>query len=93
MNQSNSNSETFALLELKIGQERLRQARYSFNTALVSSAAFTGISLVGAAMLLLGKVPEGAFVASSGMLSRASCVRLAKEANDRLDKIMDELLD
>jgi hypothetical protein len=78
---------------MKIGQERLRQARYSFNMALVSSAVCAGISFMGAAMLLFGKVAEGTVVASSGVLSSAGCIRLAKDANDRLDKIMNELLD
>jgi hypothetical protein len=78
---------------MKIGQERLRQARYSFNMSLASSAVCAGISCVGAAMLLIGRVPEGTVVASGGVLSSASCVRLAKDANDRLDKIMNELLD
>lgn len=85
--------DRFVQLNLKIGQERLRQARYSFNTALASSAVCIAVSFVGAAMLLLGKAPEGAAVASSGMLSSAGCVRLAKDANDRLDKLANDLLD
>jgi hypothetical protein len=93
MNQPNPGLETLVQLKMKIGQERVRQACYGFNIALGSSAAFTAISFLGAAMLLFGKVPEGAAVASSGMLSSAGCVRLAKDANDRLDKIMNELLD
>jgi hypothetical protein len=93
MSQPNLTPKPFALLELKIGQERLRQARYSFNIALASGAAFTGISFVGATLLLLGKVPEGTMVASSGMLSSVGCVRLAKDANDRLDKLLNELMD
>jgi hypothetical protein len=93
MNQPNPAFDILGPLKMKIAQERVRQARYSFNIALTSSAAFTAISFLGAAMLLFGKVPEGATVASSGMLSSAGCVRLAKDANDRLDKIMSELLD
>ncbi|MCU0549402.1 MAG: hypothetical protein MUC48_08645 [Leptolyngbya sp. Prado105] len=85
-------SDRFVQLNMKIGQERLRQAQYSFNIALVSSAACIAVSFVGAAMLL-GKAPEGAAVASSGMLSSAGCVRLAKDANDRLDKLANDLLD
>lgn len=93
MNQPNSTSKAFAQLGMKIGQERLRQARYSFNIALASSVTFAAISFLGAIMLLFGKVPEGTVVASSGMLSSVSCIRLAKDTNDRLDKIMNELLD
>jgi hypothetical protein len=93
MNQSQSQSKNLRLLEERIGQERLRQARYSFNIALTASAAFTAIGFVGAAMLLLGRIPEGTLVASSGILSSAGCIRLAKDANDRLDRTMNELLD
>jgi len=93
MNQSNSTSKTFAQLGMKIGQERLRQACYSFNIALASSVTFAVISFLGATMLLFGKVPEGTVVASSGMLSSVGCIRFAKDANDRLDRIMKELLD
>jgi hypothetical protein len=77
-------------IEVAVVQERLRQARYSFNTALISSAAFAAISLLGAAILLLGVEPEGAVVASTGMAGSVGCMRLAKDANDRLDKIMDD---
>jgi hypothetical protein len=77
-------------IEVAIIQERIRQARYSFNTALISSAAFAIISLLGTAIVLLGAGKEGAAVASTGMVGSVGCMRLAKDANDRLDKIMDE---
>lgn len=93
MNQPNLNSKTFARLGMKIGRERLRQARFSFNVALASSIAFAAISFLGAAMLLFGRIPEGTVVASSGMLSSVGCIRFAKDANDRLDRLMSELLD
>ncbi len=93
MNRSQSQSRTLGLLEERIGQERLRQARCSFNIALIASAAFTAIGFVGAAMLLLGRIPEGALVASTSVLSSAGCIRLAKDANDRLDRIMNKLMD
>lgn len=93
MNRPNLTSEAFTQLTMKIGQERLRQARYSFNISLTSSVGFAAVGLLGAIMLLFGKVPEGTVVASSGMLSSVGCIRLAKDANDRLDQIMNELLD
>lgn len=92
MNHSQSQSKTLGLLEERIGQERLRQARCSFNIALTASAAFTAIGFVGAAMLLLGRIPEGTLVASSSVLSSVGCIRIAKDANDRLDRIMNDLL-
>ena len=68
-------------------QERLRQARCSFNLALVATAVSTFISLVGAGLLLTGKVNEGAVTAAGGMAASVRCVHLAKDANDRLDKL------
>jgi hypothetical protein len=78
-------------IEIAIVRERLRQARYSFNTALISSTAFAVVSLLGAAIVLLKVEPTGAVVASTGMAGCVGCMRLAKDANDRLDKIMDEI--
>jgi len=93
MNRRNSAFEVYAQLGVKIGQERLRQAHYSFNIALASSVAFTAISLLGVGMLWFGKVSEGTLIASSGMLSSIGCMWLAEDANYRLDRIMNELLD
>jgi hypothetical protein len=77
-------------IEQAIFQERLRQARYTFNTALVSSAAFAIISTTGAVMLMLGTASEGAVMASTGMVGTMECIRLAKDANDRLDDLRDK---
>jgi hypothetical protein len=73
-----------------IYQERLRQARYTFNTALVSSATFAVISTAGAVMLMLGTASEGAVMASTGMVGTMECIRLAKDANDRLDNLIED---
>lgn len=74
-------------IELNIVKERLRQARYSFNLALVASALSTCISLIGGGLMLLGQVPEGTVTAAGGMAASVRCIQLAKDANDRLDKI------
>ncbi|MEG4288356.1 hypothetical protein Q5692_07135 [Microcoleus sp. C2C3] len=73
-------------LEMIIAEERLRQSRYSFNAAL---AATIFSSIVSAALLLSGKVPEGAVTTSISV----GCSKLAKDANDRLDRITKELID
>jgi hypothetical protein len=78
-------------IEIAVVRERLRQARYSFNTALISSTAFAVISLFGATIVLLKTETAGAVVASTGIAGCVSCMRLAKDANDRLDKIIDEV--
>ncbi|OUC12535.1 MAG: hypothetical protein B0A82_21815 [Alkalinema sp. CACIAM 70d] len=76
--------------EQAIFQERLRQARYTFNTALIASTSFATISVVGAVMLMLGTASEGAVMASTGMVGTMECIRLAKDANDRLDDLLSE---
>lgn len=80
-------------IELSIAQERLRQARYSFNIALIATTLSSCISLVGAGLLLSGKVPEGTVTAAGGMAASVRCIQLAKDANDRLDKLLTELKD
>lgn len=80
-------------IELWIAQERLRQARYSFNLALVATTASFLVSLTGAALLLSHQIPEGSVIAAGGLVSSVRCIQLAKDANDRLDKILPELDD
>lgn len=71
----------------EIIKERVRQARQSFNLALVATTMSTFIGLVGAGLLLTGRANEGAVTAASGMIASVRCAQLAKDANDRLDKI------
>ena len=85
----NSNST----IEWIITQERLRQARQSFNLALTTTAVSFCISLVGAGLLMSDKVPSGAIISVMGLVSSVRYFEFAKDANDRLDKILDELDD
>lgn len=80
-------------IELFITQERLRQARQSFNLALITTAVSFCISLVGAGLLLSDKVPSGAITSAMGLVTSVRYFEFAKDANDRLDKILDELED
>lgn len=86
-------SNSYSEIELSIAQERLRQAGYSFNLALIATALSAFIGLVGAGLLLSGKVPEGTVTAAGGMAASVRSIQLAKDANDRLDKILHELKD
>jgi hypothetical protein len=83
--------KTYSAVELSIAQERLRQARWSFNLALTMTAAFAVISLVGVVLLLSGKTTEGSVAAAGGFASSIRCLQLAKDTNDRLDKIAAEI--
>jgi len=80
-------------IELTIAQERLRQARVSFNTALAATTVSFLIGMVGAGLLLTNQVPEGSVVAAGGLVSSVGFLQLAKNANDRLDNILLELDD
>lgn len=80
-------------LEHEIVQERIRQARYSFNLALVATGVSACVGLAGAGLLLSGKLSEGAVTAAGGLASSACCIRFGKDANDRLDQILREISD
>ncbi|MEM1393207.1 MAG: hypothetical protein AAGG00_07900 [Cyanobacteria bacterium P01_H01_bin.150] len=77
-------------IELNIAKERLRQARYSFNLAIVATATSFFISLVGAGILLSNNVPQGTVITAVGLVSGVGCTKLANDANDRLDKTSAE---
>lgn len=77
----------------EIIQERIRQASLSFNLSLFATAASAVVSLTGAGLLLSGNLPEGSIAAASGAGSTVYCIKLAKDANDRLDRIFEELTD
>ncbi len=83
----------YSNIEISITRERLRQARCSFNVALTATSVLACIGFIGAGLLLLGKVSEGSITALGGAVSCAGCLRLAKDANDRLDKIAQEIID
>ncbi|MBD1865203.1 MULTISPECIES: hypothetical protein [Trichocoleus] len=84
-------SDSCSAVELSIAQERLRQAHHSFNLALVMTAACALISLAGVIFLFLGKGPEGTITAIAGLTSTVRCLELAKDTNDRLDKVALEI--
>ncbi|MEA5567515.1 TRADD-N-associated membrane domain-containing protein [Anabaena sp. UHCC 0399] len=88
---SDSCIKTYSAVELSIAQERLRQARWSFNVALAMTMASAVISLVGVGLLLSGKTTEGSVAAAGGFASSVRCLQLAKDTNDRLDKIAAEI--
>jgi hypothetical protein len=78
-----------ASIDLKIADERLRQARRSFNLALIVTATSAVIGFAGVALLFTGKAPEGTITATGGLAASVRCLQLAKDANDRLDKLSD----
>jgi uncharacterized membrane protein YczE len=77
----------------EIIHERIRQASISFNLSVFAATASMVVSLTGAGLLLSGNLPEGTLTAASGAGSTVYCFKLAKDANDRLDRIFEELAD
>jgi hypothetical protein len=93
---SNRVQNTNQSVELILIQERLRQARLSFNLTLTLFVTSSIISIVGIALLFLGKVPEGTVTTAGGLASNivsVRCLKLNKETNDRLDEIVKDLQD
>lgn len=48
------------------------------------------MSLVGGWLLLSEKVSSGTITSAFGLVSSVGCLKFAKDANDRLDKILVE---
>ncbi|MGB3656229.1 MAG: hypothetical protein WBA41_34145 [Rivularia sp. (in: cyanobacteria)] len=78
-------------IELSIVKERLRQARQSFNLALIITAICSGVTAGGTALLLNATVASGTLTAIGGAASSVYCFKFARDANDRLDKITSDL--
>ena len=76
-----------------VKKERLRQAALSFNIALAATGVSVFVGIIGLMLLLLGKMPEGAAMTSGSSAIGLCGFRLAKDANDRLDKVTKELMD
>ncbi len=68
----------------------MRQARLSFNLALSATAICFSISLIGGGLIISGKAPYGTITSAVGLVSSIGCLKLGKDANDRLDKILAE---
>jgi TRAP-type mannitol/chloroaromatic compound transport system permease large subunit len=89
-----TNNKNFHLVPASIAhsdsyyRERLRQARIAFNVALGATVVSAIVGFLGI-ILSLGNVSSGVATAVGGATSgaiSAGLLRLAKEANDRLDQ-------
>jgi hypothetical protein len=86
--ESTSNYEVTT--KLNVRRERLRQAKWSFNIALVMSAMCGIFSLFGIGLSFSGNLPDGSTTVFEILLSSAPWLRLAKDANDQLDQLKAE---
>ncbi len=70
-------------------QERIRQARLSFTLAFLSTIAGVLVTLFGPVLMYLGYLPTGAVTTGGGIAVSTLSGKLAKDANDRLDKLAE----
>lgn len=74
----------------KYAEERFRQAQQSFNVAIICITACVGTTFIGIGLVYTGKVGVGIVTGVAGAAPIARCVKFYREANDRLDELMDE---
>ena len=80
-------------IELSIAKERLRQAQRSFDLAWVTTALCAFVGIGGVVLVMTGKTIPGSAATITGVGATVYCLRLAKDANDRLDKVAKDLND
>jgi hypothetical protein len=89
-------SDDSAKLDRKIIQDSgHQQARLISHATLVLIIASTFVNILYIGLLFFGKVPEGTITATSGLTTNivSLLVMLAKENNDRLDRLAKEFKD
>ncbi|MDQ2097941.1 MAG: hypothetical protein QQW96_09870 [Tychonema bourrellyi B0820] len=89
-------SDDYPEMERDVIQERLRQAKFSFNVTIGLAIVSASISILGIGMLFSGKISEGSVATAGGLASNVVSVGLlkfTKETNDRLDRLAKEFKD
>ena len=71
-------------------QERIRQTRLAFNVLLGATVLSGIVSFTGVGLLLSDRVSEGTITSIGGLISNVAFAKMAQDANDRLDKAMEE---
>lgn len=71
-------------------QERIRQARLAFNLLLGATVLSGIVSFTGVGLLLSKQVSQGTITSIGGLISNVAFAKMAKDANDRLDRAMKE---
>jgi hypothetical protein len=79
--------------ESQVAEERLRHVHQSFNLAIGCITACVVTTFVGIGLVYTGKVGVGIVTGVAGTAPIAHCVKLYREASDRLDELMDESSD
>ena len=84
-NTSNDNDDN---MQCEIKSERIRQARGAFNLAWGATALSVFVGLCGAVLLFNGNVSTGVATTATGAVCATATHKLAKDANDRLDRLI-----
>ena len=71
-------------------EERIRQAQLAFNALLVASVLMGIVNLTGLGSPSPNRVYERTAYSIGKLVSYAAFVKILKDANDRLDKVMKE---
>ncbi len=88
-----NNASQFNPERKKYLQERIRQAKLAFNLAIVAAVLSFIVILIGVGLLPSEQVSKGTLTTAEGFLSNLAFVKLAKDANDRLDAANRSLLE
>lgn len=72
-------------------REILRQARRSFDFYSIAIGASTIISIIGGGLILSDHAPEGALTAATSFGSIAYCAQMNKDAQEKLEALMERL--
>ncbi len=84
-----TNQSEFNLnVKWNIGEEILRQARLSFNLAIIATTISFSITIIGVGLLLSGEAPSGTVASALGLVPSLKYIELAKNMNDRLDRYL-----
>ncbi len=93
---NNNQNLTPETMEQMVIKERLRQARLSFNIAIILTIISAATTLTGLGLFFFEKIDDAKLITSGGIASQIVSVGLLKinqESNKRLDKIATEFLD
>ena len=100
LNKSNSNppfrSDDYPEMKRDVMQERMRQAKFSFNVTIGLKIVNAVISILVIVLLFSGKVTEGSVATAGGLtlnIVSARLLKFTKETNDRLDRLAKEFKD
>ena len=85
----NDQDDLDSIMEQSIIEERLRQAKISFNVAIAVISISTIVNILGVSLLLSGKVSTGVATTTGGLASNIisiQLIKLTRNANNRLQE-------